>query len=887
MKKLYFFLIASLLVLGLTQCKKDNPTGEEGEKVSITLILDETPKADGAKSDITLNEYWAPIKYVNGDEIVVGYDGKYVGTLSYNSGKFTGSLDITTPNGDQPLHFYFLGNRQGDISANATSCAVSISDQSSSYPVLSYAASNENYSGAGTYTAYLLNQCGLVRFQLSTEIPFSKTVVLKNWVNKVKVDFSTNTIIPGGDNNNEYPLGDIILHAETEIDRWAVLPVWGSGNSYITATDFAESVLFEIPEVSPNDYLNVGVNVEPMSDFFFSVSENQKVSFAPGNLQATYDGSTWTWAFAEHQWDIIGDGPANTTITGSGTISGTGTVDLFQWSTDCVNSFYGINDLNPENVWVNENNTLTFYNFVDWGNLNIGTYPANTWRTLSGDEWNYLLDNSARGTKRFLKAKITVGDNSYHGLIIFPDMYSGKNLTGTYTFNYQDHLNPVWAEVSAQDWNVMQEAGAAFLPCAGYRNNIYHSENETMVMEVYSVDEHGVYHASEYPGSYSGECADIWFDDSHLYVPTGAHLDCDREGKSVRLVRNVSGGAVSNAVVITNRTVSGITQNTAVCGGEVITDGGIAVTARGLCWSTQPNPTPLPIIGSESGFIQAGEGTGSFTSTMSGLSAGTTYYVRAYALNSAGNYSYGNEVRFTTLAEGVVDHVFTIDNRGTTVHFAPGNLQYNQGHWKFADHQYEYLGTWTNNGPIDLFSLGTWTSGGEDPYYLTSYYSNEYTMPYNDFRGSIIGQYYNWFTLDKSQWIYVTNLSNYPQYRRVTVDGVAKNPWGYATVMETPGLILLPDDWDGSVDPNFDYGATSYSSNQYTSFTYVKWSAMEAAGVVFLPNAGYRESGSTVTAGSAYWCSATAAASTAPSIFNQQFVDGKDRKNGFSVRLVR
>lgn len=93
--------------------------------------------------------------------------------------------------------------------------------------------------------------------------------------------------------------------------------------------------------------------------------------------------------------------------------------------------------------------------------------------------------------------------------------------------------------------------------------------------------------------------------------------------------------------VVTTANVTGITQTNAVSGGNVTSDGGAAVTARGICWSTSANPT---ITSSKT---TDGTGTGSFTSTFTGLTAGTTYYVRAYATNSAGT-GYGNQLTFTT-----------------------------------------------------------------------------------------------------------------------------------------------------------------------------------------------------------------------------------------------
>ena len=76
--------------------------------------------------------------------------------------------------------------------------------------------------------------------------------------------------------------------------------------------------------------------------------------------------------------------------------------------------------------------------------------------------------------------------------------------------------------------------------------------------------------------------------------------------------------------------------------GTVGADGGASVTARGVCWSTTTNPT---IANSKT---TDGTGTGTFTSAITGLTSGTTYYVRSYATNSVGA-TYGPQVSFTSL----------------------------------------------------------------------------------------------------------------------------------------------------------------------------------------------------------------------------------------------
>ena len=97
--------------------------------------------------------------------------------------------------------------------------------------------------------------------------------------------------------------------------------------------------------------------------------------------------------------------------------------------------------------------------------------------------------------------------------------------------------------------------------------------------------------------------------------------------------------------MVTTNSISNITMTSSTCGGNVIDQGNSSVTARGVCWSTSSFPT------TSDSHTTNGIGTGSFTSNITGLIANTTYYVRAYATNSAGT-TYGDHVSFSTLSGG-------------------------------------------------------------------------------------------------------------------------------------------------------------------------------------------------------------------------------------------
>jgi hypothetical protein len=110
-------------------------------------------------------------------------------------------------------------------------------------------------------------------------------------------------------------------------------------------------------------------------------------------------------------------------------------------------------------------------------------------------------------------------------------------------------------------------------------------------------------------------------------------------------------GTIS-APTVTTTAASNIAQTTTTSGGNVTADGGATVTARGVCWGTSANPI------TSGSHTSDGTGTGTFASSIIGLTAYTIYHVRAYATNSQG-ISYGSDVQFTTSAAITIPVVTT------------------------------------------------------------------------------------------------------------------------------------------------------------------------------------------------------------------------------------
>ncbi|MEI6436759.1 MAG: FISUMP domain-containing protein [Bacteroidota bacterium] len=114
---------------------------------------------------------------------------------------------------------------------------------------------------------------------------------------------------------------------------------------------------------------------------------------------------------------------------------------------------------------------------------------------------------------------------------------------------------------------------------------------------------------------------------------------------------------------VSTSSITGITATTAVGGGNVTDDGGAVVTARGLVWSTTPNPTVINYVG----ITTNGTGVGAFTSNLNALAPGTIYYVKSYATNSIGT-AYGLGIEFITMPSILTVSGLTI-NTGTDTCF--------------------------------------------------------------------------------------------------------------------------------------------------------------------------------------------------------------------------
>jgi len=187
------------------------------------------------------------------------------------------------------------------------------------------------------------------------------------------------------------------------------------------------------------------------------------------------------------------------------------------------------------------------------------------------------------------------------------------------------------------------------------------------------------------------------------------------------------------APVLTTAAASAITSTTATIGGNISSDGGSTITARGVCLATTQDPTTANSKTTD------GTGAGTFTSSLTGLLPGTTYYVRAYATNSIGT-NYGIQVTFTTIAVAPVLSTTAPTALASTTATSGGTISSDGGStvtargvcWATTQNP-----TTANSKTIDGTGPGTFTSNitglaSGRTYYLRAYATNAVGTSYGD-----------------------------------------------------------------------------------------------------------------------------------------------------------
>lgn len=255
---------------------------------------------------------------------------------------------------------------------------------------------------------------------------------------------------------------------------------------------------------------------QPELQYVFSISETRQVVFSPGNLQ--YCPKKDIWRFAEKQYDYIGE--ENIYISQDYE----GWIDLFGWGTG-------------NNPTLNTIETQDYATFTDWGINSIGNNPQNTWRTLTSDEWDYLINKRPNACAYYTVAQV----NGTNGLILLPDNWTvPKDIviaSGMNTYVPGENYNYDYAAYqtfTAAEWKKLEKNGAVFLPASGCRwqDGVYGTETK-----VSQLQEFGRYWSSTPATAYYelGNAYHLAFDSGYLYIDISYMV----EGYNVRLVKDL------------------------------------------------------------------------------------------------------------------------------------------------------------------------------------------------------------------------------------------------------------------------------------------------------------------------------------------------------------
>ena len=292
----------------------------------------------------------------------------------------------------------------------------------------------------------------------------------------------------------------------------------------------------------------------------FTVADGKQITFSGGNLQ--YTRSTQTWAFAEHQYDMLGtdnvDGGSKSYDATYG-YDKTGSaladkIDLFGWSGSTGSAKWGISTSTDNSDYSGD--------FVDWGK-NIG--DGSTWYTLTADEWDYLLDERSDADQLVVVARIQLGEKIYaNGLVLLPDDWTcpagvtfNSGFSNTYSVQaYADHRT-----FTLSDWQQLEAAGAVFLPASGFREGSF----------VVYVQSSGYYWSAAPDGSDKAY---------YMYFISDSYASYNYSrnrysGLAVRLVKDYSN--------VSTDTATPSAANTAIVR-KVLRNGQILILRNGICY---------------------------------------------------------------------------------------------------------------------------------------------------------------------------------------------------------------------------------------------------------------------------------------------------------------
>ncbi len=588
MKRLSLFTMVLLLaIISFSRCKKEPTPGTDG-KVTQYINL-KASSNDGSKVSVENVDGLLSLKWEEDDKIYV-YDGNsFCGVLDFveytneaqTSASFASSEPLSVTAGAM-LSFYYYGP---NVTVNES--GVAVSDLSEQQGTLEYIRSimilqgKSEYQSSGDYNVTLTVPFAVayMRFYMFESAAENNDIKMIGGLCSMNVTANgtlTTSSAPVTLKEAGTYLRDtyVVLNGKTSEQNLYFYNRLGTSN-YRDARivgQFKAGKFYSNSWGGPQWFYGVSVSEGELVGLYTVNEEGLSVHFSKGNLQYTTVGEhqvaggetkAGTWRFASNQYDIVGGaGFGNVYENGvqcdNSQISETytGWIDLFGWGTsgyhdnnDPYNIYYypysyiiqsnGVAQVNHygygPSIGMTDEGLYGTSRYYDWGVYNAisnGGNQAETWRTLTEDEWRYVMFNrpgvtiGTQSNCRFAPVKV----NDVKGVIVFSEGFSWPSVSNIPTVFNTNDANWNNINYSVSDWATLENAGCLFLPLSlwRYQNDLWHTNQFSFYWSTSRSFQYG------YEAYSAGELA--------LY-DNGVDFgwDCKGKGNCVRLVKEPVG----------------------------------------------------------------------------------------------------------------------------------------------------------------------------------------------------------------------------------------------------------------------------------------------------------------------------------------------------------
>ncbi|GEM_PF-4318209 len=487
MKKYYGFLACSLLLAAIISCSKSSETTESIDFDDITIMasMDEQNVLDEDGNVARDNTFGSGDDHINlflgtSNNVNFVYEEtskvKTAPFVSTVSGSFTPSTGIEY---NYKAHY-----------PHSTEVTMLTAGVTSHLPVHQYAAvgslesmpplmigQSKNFSiQLHTVTSFL---CFSVYHEGIDKVTLYSNDESRKLVGTIKFSFDDQSVPEISDTTSGVFAVSVSLKDKTDFIPgekyfFRIFPCDLSASGY-TITYHSKRGFYKVVVTStPGEWERNRVYMIKASDkdaefiessaAFTSSEEGDVVHFAPSNLMYDLEGKKWY--FAAHQYDCIGNSLGNTDVTGS-----IGSVDLFGWSVNSPVCYFGMNNATS---FVGE---AEDGDFLDWGVKPIWSrdgstlFPSGTWYTPDANDMEYITSVRPASkvgkvnNARYIKATVA----GVPGLMLFPDVFSWPSeLDVPKNINVPQSYFDVNV-YSAEEFEILENLGALFLPAGGYR----------------------------------------------------------------------------------------------------------------------------------------------------------------------------------------------------------------------------------------------------------------------------------------------------------------------------------------------------------------------------------------------------------------------------------